>query len=413
MKVLMVSTTDRLGGAAIGAYRIHRALRNAGIQCEMLVLRKVTADPSVHRLADHLERWGRGRRRLAESRHHRRLASHARRAEAGHWSLNQFSYPIAEVINGFAADIAHLQWAGDNFLPISELAKIDAPLVWTLQDMWPLTGGCHYAGDCQRYRETCGRCPQLVSGAERDLSTRVMHAKREKWARKPMTIVCLSRWLARCARESALMRDRRIEVIGNPIDPQVFKPLDQTAARRAFNLPLGRKLILFGAIGGASDRRKGFQYLHQALRGLSAESDAELVIFGGDNPGELQQNLPTHHIGQLRDELSLSLLYSACDVYVLPTLEEAFGNTLAEALASGSPCVTFDSSGAVDIVRHRRDGYIARLLDSDDLLSGIEWTLAQSWSPARLHEDLIARYGAAVVARRYITLYQSLLDCPA
>ena len=409
MKVLMVSTNDRTGGAAIGAYRLHRALLGAGIESEMLVLRQATADPHVHRLAHHLDRWGRARRRLAERRHGRRLMRNPRRDDAGHWSLNLAGYPIAEVINEIAPDIAHLQWVGDNFLPIDELAKIQAPLVWTLQDMWAFSGGCHYVGDCARYTDACGRCPQLRTSAEGDMSAAVLREKRSQWTSKAMNIVCLSRWLADCARASALFSRRRIEVIGNLVDPRVFKPLDQLMARRAFNLPADKKLILFGAIGGASDRRKGFAYLHEALRGLRHE-DAALVIFGSDNPAELELDLPTHQVGAFHDEVSLSLLYSACDVYVLPTLQEAFGNTLAEALACGTPCVTFDGSGAVDIVRHKQDGYVARLRDSADLLAGIEWTLARSWPAQRLHQDLIARYGAEQVARQYIALYQSLLD---
>ena len=270
MKVLLVSTSDRLGGAAIGAYRLHRALRGQGVDSQMLVLRKVTADPHVHRLADYLGRMGRGRRRLAEYRHHRRLRGAPRTAEAGHWSLNLYAYGIADVINAFAPDIVHLQWIGDNSLPISQIAGISAPLVWTLQDMWALTGGCHYTGDCQRYHGACGRCPQLLAGTEQDLSRQVMLAKQRHWAGQAMSVVCLSRWLADCARQSALMRGCRIEVIGNPLDPHVFKPIDSLAARRVFNLPLDKKLILFGATGGTSDRRKGFAYLHEALLGMNA-----------------------------------------------------------------------------------------------------------------------------------------------
>ena len=379
------------------------------MQSEMLVLRKATADPHVHRLSDHLQRWGRARRRLAERRHHRRLAQNPRTGESGHWSLNLYGYPIADLINSFEADLVHLQWVGDNFLPVSELAKINAPLVWTLQDMWAISGGCHYAADCMRYREACGRCPQLAGSADGDLSAAVLHEKRSQWARKAMTIVCLSRWLADCAGKSALFMDRRIEVIGNLIDARVFKPLDMAMARQAFNLPADKKLILFGAIGGTSDRRKGFAYLHEALRGLT-HTDAALVIFGSDSPAELELDLPSFQVGALNDEVSLSLLYAACDVYVLPTLQEAFGNTLAEALASGTPCVTFDGSGAVDIVRQKRDGYVARLRDSADLLAGIQWTLDQDWSARQLHEELVARYGVAQVAGQYISLYQSLLD---
>ena len=409
MKVLQIATSDRAGGAAIGAYRLHQALRGAGIASDMLVLRKVTADPHAHRLSAYLSRWQRAGRRLAERRHHRRLAANPRQPESGHWSLNLYGYPIAEVINSFKPDIAHIQWVGDNFLPVSELAKIQAPIVWTLQDMWALTGGCHYSGACTRFHADCGDCPQLVAPASTDISYRVSRSKQRHWAEASMAVVCLSRWLAECARASAVLKGRRIEVIGNLVDPSVFKPNDKAAARRAFNLPADKKLILFGAIGGTSDRRKGYRYLHEALAGVADDGDTALVIFGGEQKAELQLPLPVHQVGALQDEVSLSLLYGACDVYVLPTLQEAFGNTLVEALASGTPCVTFDGSGAVDIVRHRHNGYVARLRDREDLLRGIEWTLAQAWYSEKLHEDIVARYGASQVARQYVALYQSLL----
>ena len=152
MKILSVSATDRAGGAGIGAYRLHQSLRRAGVQSEMLVLRKVTADPYVHRLSSFMNRWGRLRRRLGERRHQRRLSANPRTEESGHWSLNLFRYPIADVINSFRADIVHVHWVGDNVLPIGEMSKIKAPIVWTLRDMWAFTGGCHYAGACGRYR---------------------------------------------------------------------------------------------------------------------------------------------------------------------------------------------------------------------------------------------------------------------
>ncbi len=409
MKILQVATRDRSGGAAIGAYRLHQALQRAGIESEMLVLRKVTSDPHVHRLSSYFNRGQRARRRLAEWRHHRRLVRNPRQAESEHWSLNLFSYPIAELINAFGADIVHLQWVGDNTLPIRELAKIEAPIVWTLQDMWAFTGGCHYTGGCSRFRANCGDCPQLIAQAADDISFHVSSAKQRSWAETSMIIVCLSRWLADCARSSAVMKERRVEVIGNLVDPSVFKPLDKTVARKAFNLPYDKKLMLFGAIGGTSDPRKGFAYLHEALSGLGDDRGVELVIFGGENPVELELPLTVHQVGKLQDEVSLSLLYGACDVYILPTLQEAFGNTLAEALASGTPCVTFDGSGAVDIVRHRQNGYVAKLRDASDLLRGIKWALAQSWAREKLHEDIVARYGEKQVARQYIDLYQSLI----
>ncbi len=374
----------------------------------MLVLRKVTEDPSVHRLSDALNRWERAQRRLAERRHQRRLSGVPRAPGSGHWSLNQFSYSIADAINAFAADIVQLHWVGDNFLPIGQLARIRAPIVWTLRDMWAFSGGCHYAGDCLQYRAHCGDCPQLVKASAGDISARVQAEKRRAWSGLPLTIVTISEWLADCARASSLLGDRRIEVIGNPIDSRVFKPLDRAAARQAFNLPLGKQLILFGAIGGTSDPRKGFPYLAEALTMLPNDGRSELVLFGSARYEEIDVGRPVHQVGRLHDEISLSALYSACDVYVHPATQEALGKTLMEALACGTPCVAFAGTGPDDMVAHRLDGYLARMKDSADLAAGLEWTLAQSWSREALHRRIVARYGVERISEQYVRLYESL-----
>lgn len=410
MKVLHVSISDGGGGAALGAYRLHRGLRQAGVQSEMLVLRKVTEDPAVHRLSSRLKRWERAQRRLAEGRHQRRLGDNPRAPGSGHWSLNLFTYPIASVINSFESDIVNLHWVGDNFVPIAQLEKIRAPIVWTLRDMWAFSGGCHYAGDCVNYQAACGNCPQLVNHADYDPSAKTHAAKLRAWAKLPLTVAPISNWLAECARSSSLLGDKRIEVIGNPIDPSFFKPLNRRIARQAFNLPQDRKLVLFGAIGGTSDGRKGFHYLADALGKLNNDDPVELVVFGSARKEAIDVGLPAHQIGRLQDEVSLSMLYSACDVYVLPTTQEALGKTLMEALACGTPCVSFDGTGPKDLLAHQVDGYLARMKDSADLAAGIEWTLAQAWSREELRRRIVQRYGVEKISERYIQLYELLVN---
>lgn len=375
----------------------------------MLVLRKVTADPTVHRLATHLNRWRRIPRRLGAARHRSLLANNPRVKGNGYWSLNLFNYPIAAAINSFAADIVHLNWVGDNFLPIGEVAKINAPIVWTLHDMWPFTGGCHTAYDCANYQSGCGNCPQLVNSSPHDISARVNRKKRRAWSNLPMTIVCPSRWLADCARSSAVFKGNAVDVIGYTFDPAVFKPIDQALARRAFNLPADKRLILFGAIGGTADPHKGFRFLQEALGGMLPDSNVDLVTFGGEREVDLGLSLPCHQVGVLQDEISLCLLYSACDVYVLPSLQENLPNTVIEALACGTPCVTFAGSGANDLVRHEQNGYLARLRDSDDLLAGINWALAQSWRRQELHDRIVERHNGQLICGQYRDLYASLL----
>ena len=408
MKILTVSATDRIGGAGIAAYRLHQGLQQAGLEAEMLVMRKAIADPSVHRLSSCLNRRRRMRRRLAAEGHQRLLARHPRRPGSGYWSLNRFSYPIAAAINAFEADVVHLHWLGDNYLPIQQFAKIKPSLVWTLHDMWAFTGGCHSADDCQHYQADCGHCPQLVHPSVDDISARISRRKQRAWADMPITIVCPSQWLADCARQSRILKDKRIEVIGNGIDASRFKPLDKRGARQAFNLPLDKQLILFGAVGGASDPRKGFAYLRGALRHLPEKSDMEVVVFGAAQAESLDIRLPLHQIGHLSDSVSISLLYSACDVFALPALQENLPNTLMESLACGTPCVAFDNGGVGDLIQHKRNGYLARLKDSADLARGIQWTLAQSLSPQTISQQILERYEIGRIAEQYIRLYQSL-----
>ena len=375
----------------------------------MLVWRKVTSDSSVHRLATRLNLWARAQRKFAARRHQGLLEANPRISGGAYWSLNLFGHPIASVINAFDADIVHLHWVGDNFLPVQQLGLIKAPIVWTLHDMWAFTGGCHYAGECQRYAGTCGNCPQLSDPANDDISARVSKQKRRAWAQVPLTLVCPSGWLAACAGQSAVMRNQRIEVIANPIDTRKFKPLDRREARHAFNLPADKKLVLFGAVGGTADPRKGFAYLQEALGGIGSDSGVELVVFGADDAGAIDLDVPMHGIGSLRDIVSLNLLYSACDVFVLPALQDNLPNTLMEALACGTPCVAFDTGGVGDLVQHQENGYLAQLADAADLLGGIKWSLAQEWWPERIHQQVVKRYAAARISEQYIELYESIL----
>lgn len=408
MKVLQVSATDTIGGAGIAAYRLHQGLQGIGVESHMLVMRKTTSDPTVHRASSYLNRVSRIRRRLAEQQHQRDLAQNPRKPDSAYWSLNHKSYPIADVINSFNADIVQIHWIGDNFLPMQQLAKINAPIVWTLHDMWAFTGGCHYAGDCTHYQTACGNCPQLVLPQSNDITSGIIQQKIRAWHDLQISIVCPSQWLADCVRQSRVLADKNIQVIPNGIDTTLFKPIDSISARSAFNLPHHKKLVLFGAFGGTSDPRKGFDYLRSALQKLPDDSDIELVIFGADHPQNLDVNLPVHQVGRLQDNVSMALLYSACDVFVLPSVQDNYPNTILEALACGTPCVGFDAGGISDLIQHQINGYLAKLGDTDELTNGIRWVLAQVLSPTTIHQNIAQHNALPQIAGQYHQLYQGL-----
>jgi len=405
LRVLQVSATDTIGGAGIAAYRLHQGLCESLIDSEMLVMRKVTSDPTIHRISDYLNRLSRLQRRFSAYRHKQTLQKNPRQSDSSYWSLNNQPYPIASVINSFNADVVHLHWVGDNFLPIQELNKINARMIWTLHDMWAFTGGCHYSGECTQYQTGCGTCPQLLQSYPDDISSQISQQKINAWKEKPISIVTPSQWLAQCAHESRVLQDKNIHVIPNGIDTTQFKPIDRYSARTAFNLPHDKKLVLFGAFGGTSDPRKGFKYLQSALKIVSENDAIELVVFGAEHPQNLDMGLPVYQVGRLQDSVSMALLYSACDVFVLPSMQDNFPNTILESLACGTPCVGFDTGGVKDLIQHKSNGYLAKLQDVDDLATGIKWVLVQSLDSNWIHEDVVENYALPHIAKQHNDLY--------
>ena len=147
------------------------------------------------------------------------------------------------------ADIIHLHWFNQGFLSLDGLDKLfmlNKPVVWTLHDMWAFTGGCHYSGECSEYVENCGHCPFLRSRHAGDLSYTIHQKKKKIWKKTNLNPVACSKWLGSLAKESSLLRGKNISSISNPINTDQFKPVDIFEARKKLNLPLDKKLLLFG-----------------------------------------------------------------------------------------------------------------------------------------------------------------------
>jgi glycosyltransferase involved in cell wall biosynthesis len=284
--------------------------------------------------------------------------------------------------------------------------------------MWAFTGGCHYDENCGLYSENCGKCPILNSKNEKDLSYKVLRRKKRAWRDLNLTIVTPSHWLAKCARASALFHDQRIEVIPNGLDLKVFQPIDKHFAQNLLSLPQGKKFILFGAFRSMDKRRKGFHLLQPALQELARNTawntGLEMIIFGVSepyNPPDL--GLKTHYMGYLHDDISLAILYSAANVMVVPSVQEAFGQTALEAIACGTPVVAFHTTGLIDIIEHMKTGYLAKPFDSNDLANGITWILSDNerWQTLSQQErqKVENEFAQEHVAQRYASLYEEIL----
>jgi glycosyltransferase involved in cell wall biosynthesis len=321
-------------------------------------------------------------------------------------------YPVHKHPQVAAADIINLHWVNSGFVSLSDLIKINKPIVWTLRDMWPMTGICHYALDCHRYKNQCGRCPQLHSHLEYDLSRIIMRRKIKALSKIEVTAVGISRWISECARESAPFRNKRIEVIHNAIDTHGFQPIDKVTARMIFGIP-NKKCILIGA-HNVTSYYKGIKEFFDALRLLSNKKKYHVIVFGQQNNDVMAKaDIEYTSLGFLHDMPSLRLAYSAADVFVAPSRAEAFGKTLAEAMACGTPVVAFDATGPKDIVDHQLNGYLAKPFDTEDLAHGIEWVISHP-QPELLAKEArdksMRAFAPNVIARKYLDLYTTILS---
>ncbi|MDZ4699285.1 MAG: glycosyltransferase family 4 protein [Rhodothermales bacterium] len=414
MKAVLVNADDGIGGAARACYRLHRGLLAEGVEARMLVRTTYSDDETVS--------GPRGFLRSSAARLRPYLAGPLlalhNQEMAGVHSINALPTGMARRIAAERADIVHLHLLSKETISIAEVGRIAAPVVWTLHDMWTFCGTEHYTDDgpAARFRTGYTHGGTAVKRGF-DLDRWTWKRKRRHWATERMTVVTPSRWMAECARSSALFRDATVEVIPNGVDTRLYKPLDRAVARDILNLPADRKLVLFGAMRATSDRRKGFRFLEAALRRLAAGplgAETDLVVFGATAPATPDDfGLPAHYTGRVSDDISLALLYAAADVFVAPSQQDNLPNTVVEALACGTPCVAFRIGGMPEMIAHQENGYLAEPFDTDDLAAGLAWVLEDAVRAAILAQaarrTALASFTIELQARDTAALYRRLI----
>jgi glycosyltransferase involved in cell wall biosynthesis len=416
LTVLHVIPDENGGGAAKAAYRIHSALKKNGVNSQMLVLKKKTDDQSV-RIAN-ASLLGKIRN-FFHKKYKKCLTSKEKFFATTNQTLHSFgktSRGIVNEINQSNANIINLHWIA-GMLSIEDIAKIKKPLVWTLHDMWPFCGGEHYAeSDSETARFRLGykpnNRPSFESGP--DLNLEAWSLKKKIWT-KPFPIIAPSRWMRDCVQNSALMHDWPTAVIPNSLDTETWNPINRRLARKQLGLPIDKKLICFGAMGGVQTQLKGFDLLSQALSYLQDKNlNLELVIFGQSRP-EKEPNLgfPLHYTGHISDEKTLQMVYSAVDAFIIPSRMDNLPNTGVESMACGTPVVAFDACGLKDIVTHQENGWLAKAFDTRDLARGIEWTIENKDRHQKLclnaREFAVSQFSNAVIAEKYLNLYKKFL----
>ncbi|SRR5579862_205238 len=397
MKIVHFNTQET-GGAAAAAMRLNQSLVDLGHESSLCILEKESGQTRMQKAS--------GLVRPVLDRALVKIL--APRCDA----LFSAALTPNGALRRTVADVIHLHWIGSGFLDIAALRGVRRPIVWTLHDMWPFTGGCFYDAGCGRFIGACGCCPALRSARENDLSRRVFRRKEKAWNGVDLTLVAPSRWMAEEARRSALFRNRRIEVIPNCLDTALFKPVGKARAREILNLPQDRPLALFGAVNPRTEPRKGYDLLVKALPELEKLSPRpEFLLFGEGSRGRREEGGSVwHSLGRLRDEVSLALAYNAADVFVAPSLQENLPNTVLEALSCGTPCVAFAIGGMPDLIVHQENGFLAEPFDAQALARGIAWVLSANGEALgrRGRAGVLEKHLPAEIGARHALLYADL-----
>lgn len=419
MKILHICAQD-YGGAGTAARRLHLGLRSIGVESKMLVLHSFSSDTDIVEFREDnnflMRQWKKCRRMLISSAFNSYRDTRPNGLEM--FSDDRSVYDISKHTLVKEADIIHLHWIAGMVDYMEFFPKvINKHIVWTLHDMNPFTGGCHYAGDCTKYRGNCHSCPQLGSASSNDLSKRIWDRKEKCYKGKRIHVVTPSKWLEDCARQSQLFRKFQADVIANGLSTYTFAEREKQYSRELLGLPKDKILILFGA-QSTTNARKGASYLIKALmllRNRVSNFNIGLIIFGG-GPSTLLKDVEfsVYSLGTIRDELLLSVCYSAADMFALPSLEDNFPNMVLESFACGTPVVGFDIGGIPDMVRPGETGLLAQTRNAEELAEQIKWMIyhpkerKQMGSNAR--KVIEQEYTLEIQAKRYQKLYSSLSE---
>jgi len=409
VRVLIVNTSERTGGAAVAANRLMMALNNNGVKAKMLVRDKESDSLTVVGLPKSpMLNWHFLWERLVIFFHCRFSRKHLFEID-----LANTGSDITKLREFQEADVIHLHWINQGMLSLSGIRKIlksGKPVVWTMHDIWPATAICHLTLNCRNFTTHCHNCRLLPGkGSSSDLSTSVWRKKEKMLEDSSIYFVTCSHWLEQEAKASALLRGQKIVSIPNPIDTHIYRSGDKQAARKNLGLPEDKRLILFVS-QRVTNKNKGMDYLIDACRQLK---DYELVILGG-HAEEVVDQLPlkAHPLGYVNDERRIVEIYQAVDVFVLPSLSENLPNTIMEAMACGVPCVGFKVGGIPEEIDHKRNGYVAEYRDSDDLARGIRWILSEA-DYDQLSQEAVRKvahsYSQQSVAISYLDVYHQAM----
>ena len=409
VKILHLIGGDLSGGAARGAYWLHKGLLDLGVGSKVLTNSKFNyEDPNIITIVKDKKSKIINLIKTQLDILSFRLYKYRKKAT---FSTGIVGFDFTKTKEYKECDILHLHWINAGFVNIKSFSRVDKPIIWTLRDMWPMTGVCHYALDCKEYKTGCKYCAQLGTGKFNNIARWILKRK-IKYYPKNMIVVGISYWLSLLAKESLIFRDFDIRTIHNNIDTKEFFPINKKSARAMLGINTKKKIILTAA-QSINDVYKGFNRFLDAIRKLD-KSSYLIVFFGNFKENKIIEKLGFQciNIGYLHDNISMRIVYSSADVFVSTSIAEAFGKTIGEAMACGTPVVCLNMCGPKEIIDHKINGYKANPFDIDDLVYGIKWVsnnLEYEKLSKNAREKILKEFDNQIIANRYLKLYKEIL----
>lgn len=403
MKVLHVAYSNDIGGASVAMYRIHNSLLKQGFSSSILTLIGKKTGPehfvfkskfgqSFHKLLNRI--IGLSVRILQRTRYNTTR------------SVNILPSGLSDFINKSGFDVVNLHWIGNETIGIKELSNIKAKIVWTMHDLWPILGAEHNnISNSNRYQSLYTKSNKDIPYKGFDIEKYTWTRKYKYWKSIDIQVVAVSSWQKSIIKKSVLFGENQIAVIGNPIDSDLWFSVDKSEARKELSLNSDKSIILFGAYNFLVDPIKGFDKLIEATKFLDKEA-VQIVYFGSDTAAVIP-GFEMHNFGKITELSKLRSLYSSADVFVLPSLQETFGQTALEALSCNTPVVAFAGSGLNDIVEHKISGYLAEPYSVEDFANGINWALSNV-NDKPLKSTVDNKFSMSIIGDKYITLYENL-----
>ena len=401
---LWMGDSPQTGGGGGGSmYRLHSNLRKAGVDSRILCELKTTNDPHVYtkprtNRAENLIRHLTSRIGLNDIHRisSRQVAKHP-----------QFQW----------ADVINFHGIHSGFLSYLSLPYLTAlkPTVFTVRDMWSMTGHCGFNADCERWQIGCGKCPYLDTypPVRRDATALEWKLKDWMYQRSIMTIVAISRWIAKQVRLSMLSRFP-VRHIYNGVDTDIYEPLDKLTARQFLGIPLKSRVILASAIN-LNDRRKGGDLLVKALNALPRSLNPVLLTMGRNGSAIAHEvNLPSIDLGYLSNQRMQCMAFSAADLFLFPSRNEALGQVVLESMACGTPVVALNTGPLPEMVRPQVTGVLAKEEDHVDLslkmYDLLENDQLRECCSKNGRRVALEEFSVTREAEQYLALYQQLIE---